>query len=296
MGYLFVHSPPPVLPTYVALVSASCFLYAAGTVLNDVFDRRIDARDRPDRPLPSGRVSLACAQAIGYVFLVSGLTAGGLAGWLSPDPLGSAARSALVAAALAVSIVVYDAWGKLTWGGPLAMGACRMLNVLMGMSVAGFPDRSGWQLAGYDGAQWAVAGGIGLYVAGVTWFARGETGRSQRWSLAGATGTMIAGLALLALFPGWGAYARGEVPLRVDPVIVWPMLVALLGLTVVRRAVWAVADPSPVRVQTGVQQFILSLIVFDAAIVLAVRGPWLAISVLLLLVPACVVGRWVYST
>ncbi len=35
------------------LVSSSC-LYLAGMVLNDVFDREVDARERPNRPIPFG--------------------------------------------------------------------------------------------------------------------------------------------------------------------------------------------------------------------------------------------------
>ena len=32
-------------------------LYAAGMVLNDAFDAELDARERPERPIPSGRIS-----------------------------------------------------------------------------------------------------------------------------------------------------------------------------------------------------------------------------------------------
>ena len=36
-------------------------LYIAGMILNDAVDAKIDARERPDRPIPSGRVSRRAA-------------------------------------------------------------------------------------------------------------------------------------------------------------------------------------------------------------------------------------------
>ena len=41
------------------LLGATACLYAGGVVLNDFFDRHLDARERPERPLPSGRVPAA---------------------------------------------------------------------------------------------------------------------------------------------------------------------------------------------------------------------------------------------
>ncbi|WP_235934646.1 UbiA family prenyltransferase, partial [Agromyces humi] len=36
---------------------ASVFLYSGGMALNDYADRRLDAVERPERPIPSGRIS-----------------------------------------------------------------------------------------------------------------------------------------------------------------------------------------------------------------------------------------------
>jgi 4-hydroxybenzoate polyprenyltransferase len=57
------------------LLAASSLLYAAGVVLNDVFDLEVDAVERPHRPLPSGRVSPAVARWLGWELLVVGLAA-----------------------------------------------------------------------------------------------------------------------------------------------------------------------------------------------------------------------------
>ena len=49
-------------------------------------------------------------------------------------------------------------------------------------------------------------------------------------------------------------------------------------------------------VQAAVKIGILSLIVLDASVTLAVAGPVWAVPILALLAPALVLGRWVYST
>ncbi len=44
---------------WLPLVLASAATYAGGIALNDVFDVEIDRVERPNRPIPSGRVSSA---------------------------------------------------------------------------------------------------------------------------------------------------------------------------------------------------------------------------------------------
>ena len=85
-------------------------------------------------------------------------------------------------------IVLYNAGLKRTPLGPVAMGGCRMLNVLLGMSVL----REPWRIE-----HWAVAAGIGIYIAGVTWFARNDARRSDRRQLVAATLVMLAGVGLV---------------------------------------------------------------------------------------------------
>ena len=135
MGFLFVHQRPWPVEPLLCLLAASSLLYTAGMVLNDVYDVEVDTRERPTRPIPSGRISLGWARFLGYEFLVFGIVLGWCAGYLTSDaPF--AWRSGVVATALAVCVVLYDAVLKKTAAGPIAMGACRFLNVLLGM----FPD------------------------------------------------------------------------------------------------------------------------------------------------------------
>jgi hypothetical protein len=297
MGFLFTHAALGSSDGWILglLLGASTCLYAAGVVLNDVFDFEADCRQRPERPLPSGRISLSAARWLGWELLVFGLALAWTVGFLMGD-----FRPGVVAALLAGSIVLYDAILKRTPVGPLAMGACRMLNVLLGMSTAAGAWRD---------EHWLVAACIGTYIVGVTWFARREAlshglptpdpsrpdgeACAGRWALAGATAVMLLGLGLLSLVP-----SRSEnlwPPLETQGNL-WYLLLCLLAGMIGLRCVLAIIEPVPHRVQTAVRVCILSLVMLDAAACLVVRGPAGAVAVLLLLVPAAILGRWIEST
>lgn len=291
MGFLFARQSLEPLGAFVCLAAASGLIYTAGIVLNDVFDIGIDRRERPERPLPSGRIALPLARTLGFAMLALGVLFGWLAGLAFPESGGPNWRSGIVASLLAVFVILYDAWLKRTPLGPLGMGACRFFNVLLGMSLAA--DLSPGGPLGYAPPQLVVAAGIGTYIVGVTWLARNEAGQSPIWQLLAAIGVMIAGVALLATFPGWRTGERP--PLYVEPWIL-AVLLALLMATVLRRGLTAVADPSPARVQAAVKHSILSLIWLDAAVCAAVAPLPYAFAIAALLIPALVLGRWVYST
>jgi 4-hydroxybenzoate polyprenyltransferase len=107
----------------VAAVAASVCLYAAGMVWNDVADRRLDAVQRPERPLPSGALSLAFAVSLGVALLALGLC-------ISPCRLHHGT--------IAVLVLAYDFLGKrIDWLGALGMGALRGLNLGTGLALGG---------------------------------------------------------------------------------------------------------------------------------------------------------------
>jgi 4-hydroxybenzoate polyprenyltransferase len=108
----------PSVRAVVLLAIAMTLFYVGGMFLNDAFDREIDARERPERPIPSGQVSAREVFTVGYALLAAGGALAIFAGGL---------RAALPAAALAGAIVLYDAWHKGNALSPVLMGACRML-------------------------------------------------------------------------------------------------------------------------------------------------------------------------
>ena len=130
---------------------------------------------------------------------------------------------------------------------------------------------------------------LGIYVCGLTWFARQEAKTSARVQLIAASFVVNAGLATLL---GFVIYApskpQGETALFV---------LAVIASTIMRRLLRAISWPEPALVQTAIKTMLLSLITLDATLVLFATGtPALAISVALLMVPAFLLSRWIPMT
>jgi len=280
LGFLVVQRSYQPGELLAELLAASSLLYLAGMVLNDLFDRDLDASERPERPIPSGRISPRTAAVIGFAMLVGGTALGWSASFASGQ-----LRPGLVATLLAVTVLAYDRFLKRTPLGPLAMGACRTMNVLLGMSAGDVR----WQTI-----HWLIAGGVGLYIVGVTWFARAEADRSNRPQLALALLVMLAGLGVLSQFPAWGDQLE---PLEISAPANWRFFWGLIALMVSWRCLCAIFDPSAELVQMAVRNAILSLIVIDAAssVPFAFRI-YYALAIVILIVPATALGRWIYST
>lgn len=146
--------------------AASLLLYGAGLLLNDVVDLEEDRRDRPHRPLPSGRLPVRSALRAALAF--TGL---GLAAAFAASP-----RAGLVGIALASHVFAYNYLLKRTRLGPLVLGMCRGLSLALG-ACAVLPAPPPGVLA--------AAGVLVLYVAVVSQLARGETAVPGRPRLVG---------------------------------------------------------------------------------------------------------------
>jgi 4-hydroxybenzoate polyprenyltransferase len=284
-GWMLIARPESVAPPpwpFWAVAAASLLLYAAGMVLNDVFDQELDRVERPERPLPSGQISRRTAAFVGWLAAAGGVAAGVVAAVLSGH-----AAVAGVAGALAAAVYVYDRHAKNTAVGPLVMGSCRSLNWLLGMTAAGGPTVA---------AEWLPAAGMGIYVAGITLFARFEaTVSSRRWLIL-STAVMSAGLAITGSFTVWLAGQGGSAWLARAGLDNWLLLWAVLSASVVYRAVLGIVTPQPGLVQRAVGNAIMTIITLDAAVVLAACGESWAIVGFLLLIPFLVGRRLVPPT
>lgn len=281
VGFVMVHgatlnhggSP---LAFCLLLVASSC-LYLAGMVFNDVFDHKIDAAERPNRPIPSGRVSLRNAIGLG-----SGMTAVGLAAAAVVGP-----TAMLVAALLTAAIFAYNGYLKKTSYGPVSMAACRFLNILLGCSaVAELGDV--WRAP-----QVNVAAALGVYIVGLTGFAKGEASDSNRRELAMATFIINAGLLGLLFLALNAEFGVGGGAPRLRVASAWFVIVMVVD----RMLTQALINPTPQSVQTAVKTMIFWMIPLDATMVYATTGDaWLAVGTALLLAPTAAIGRWVYVT
>ena len=276
-GYLLAGGRLDQVARWLPLCGASMAIYAGGIALNDAFDYEIDKAERPNRPLPSGRVSMNFAMTFGTISLLSGV---GLA-MLASRP------SAIVSIVLVCCVLLYDAGMKRTVLGPEIMGACRGLNLLLGLSIA----------ANFGGPwAWLAAGALAMFVAGLTVISRSEveTGRSSGV----VAGMVIQDVALLTLLSVALRSMSFPNPDLTRPIVPPEglLVLALVGLIVNRADGFAVFLPTPATIQSAVKTGVLSLVWIDVGLVAAVRGPGLALAVAAWWVPAFVLGKWLYST
>jgi hypothetical protein len=252
------------------LLASSAGLYLGGMVLNDVFDAHLDAVERPERPIPSGRISRRSSAIFGGLLLITGIGGAAIVG------LGSL----LVAGLTVIAVLLYDAYLKSTRAAPLGMGTCRFLNLMLGSS-AGASVTSVWQAA-----PMTVALALGVYIIGVTLFAKNEAVKSSTVGLLIATAIMLGGIGIDA----WRVTEFG-----VENAIPGSQMAFLiLGLNILMRSVVSIVNPVPARVQRTVGLMLLCIIILDALVVFGLTGnAQNAALVIALIVPASLVRRFI---
>jgi 4-hydroxybenzoate polyprenyltransferase len=232
---------------------ASVCLYWAGMALNDFADRKLDAVERPERPIPSGRVTPRQALAI-----AGGLTAAGL----GVSAAAGGRRALRVAVPLAATVWAYDVALKQTRLGPAAMAAARGLDVLLG--------------AGGSRSAVLPAVAVAGHTAGVTALSRGEVHGTSRAVAAAALGT-TATAAALAVLPtsrdDEGFVARSGT--KLDG-IMGAVLAGTYAVTVGRAQVAAMDRPDAATVRRATGAGIRGLIPLQAALAARAGAAWLA--------------------
>jgi 4-hydroxybenzoate polyprenyltransferase len=212
---------------------SSVSFYWAGMALNDWADRKLDAVERPERPIPSGRVSPDQALAV-----AGGLTAAGLG-------LARAAggRDTLkLAIPLAAAIWAYDTVLKNTPAGPAAMATCRALDVLMG--AAHNPKKA---------LPSAIA--VGGHTLGVTALSTGEVhGTSTRTANAALA---VTGLTALTAVTGARSWRD-----RLGALAFTGLYTSMVG----RAQYNATQDPSATTVRTATMVGIHGMVPLQAAL------------------------------
>ena len=286
MGYLVVLSDAGTFtlgvqdawPLAGLLVATFC-LYSSGMVLNDVFDIDEDKVQRSNRPLAAGVISLRVAARFGAGLMLAGILFASTAG----------IRGCLLGCAIAVSVLLYNRVLKKTPLAPLLMGLCRTLNVMLGMSYV-VSDKA--IFCGFEKHHLFIAVGIGVFVAGLTWFARTEARTSNRWLLSFGVAVMALGFVCLSSFPTDLAQS-GRLQLKPDST---GLLFAVLAILILYRAVAAIFDPRPERVQEGVIHCLRSLIFLDACVVAIVSHSSMAVLTIALLLPMLTISKWIRAT
>jgi 4-hydroxybenzoate polyprenyltransferase len=227
-------------PGEIALIAlAMSAFYVGGMYLNDFFDRAIDARERPTRPIVAGEIGAGPVSGIGF-----GLLAIGIALMI---PFGLAAT--LWGIALAGVIVLYDVWHKGNALGPTIMGLCRAL-VYLGAGAA---------MTGHVALALAIGAAVlAAHTAGITYAARQESLDTigSLWPMVMLAAPLIA--ALPAIASGWIVPVAVALLLAADAAAVWRLakrsvpgavpravsgLIAAISLVDAVAVAWAGGDP-----------------------------------------------------
>lgn len=236
----------------IKLVFASVFLYAGGVALNDVFDYKLDAIERPERPIPSGLIPLKSAALFGSVLLLIGIL------------LAFQVRliSGYIATALAFAIVLYDGFSKkYSFLGPFNMGLCRSLNLLLGISVFGVLPN--W---------WYIVIPL-VYIFAITLISRGEVHGNNKNHIIWAG--ILYGLVIFGVV--------SMVQIETDHILQTIPFLMLFAFLVFKPLMNAYRSNSPSNIKKAVIAGVLSLIVLDAAIAVGFSMWWYGLLVLLLL-------------
>ena len=226
------------------LILATTGLYGGGVVFNDVFDAELDAIERPERPIPTGKASRFGATRLGIVLLTVGVVAAAQVSLLS----------AVIAVFVAMGALIYDAWNKHNaLLSPINMGLCRGGNLLLGVSAIPAMVTERWFLALIPI----------FYIAAVTAISRGEVhgGKSS-------TGKLALLLLAIALC---GVLALGLLPYSIFAAL--PFL-ALLTAQVFPPFIAATKEPNADIIRKAVKAGVLSLIILDASMAAGFAG-WL---------------------
>lgn len=254
-GFVVQQMSPALLEDLVWLLIATAGLYAGGVVLNDFFDADLDAVERPERPIPSGRASRTGTALFGTFLLATGVGAAALV----------SLTSFLIAGAVALCAVLYDAAGK-HYGviGPINMGLCRGGNLLLGVSAVPMMLEPLWFLALIPVA----------YIGAVTAISRGEVHGGHR-----ATGV------LAILLVGGVSAVLFLLGIRADYRTVEALPFIVVFAVLVYPAFFRAArEPSAERIRKAVRRGVVSLVVMDAALAAGFAG-WIVGLVVLALLP-----------
>ncbi len=241
------------LLSVLLLCLATTGLYGGGVVFNDVFDAELDAIERPERPIPSGLVTKRQAAIFGLYLFFIGIISAFL---VAPLP-------GLIAICIALAAVIYDKWGKHhPFLGPLNMGLCRGLNLLLGISI---------QISALL-PHWGLAFIPVIYIASITMISRNEVHGGNRVLL--YTASLLYMLVIAGIF--YFAWINHTISLTV-------LFLLIFAWMIFRPLIAAMRRPSGINIGKSVKAGVIALIVMDASLAAAFGSVYPALIILFLL-------------
>jgi hypothetical protein len=271
-----------ILPAYAnvshlaILILSSLLLYVSGIVFNDYFDIEEDRKERPFRPLPSGKVTKQKA------FIIA--AASMLAGNILVFAVG--ATSVVISIILSVTIIVYNFRLKHTIAGPFTMGAARFLNVFLGASPA-FPALLFSNNNILILRIMLVSVSVFLYVIAISILSRMEIGATRSIQTVMGPFFIIFAVITMIIFVGLvGVF-------KIDLVL---SLTLFAGAVIITFKQTIFKDYSSSGIQKAIKILVLSIIILDSVFVSGTAGLYYGLATLLLIIPSIVLARKLYVT
>ncbi len=275
-----------VIAGVVCSVLAAVALYWAGMIYNDLADLADDRAAGRSRPLVEQRIPIRSARSTLVGLFGFGLVAAVVAGSVASERQQWAPVLG-IAATLAALIYLYDGPLKRLPFAPVLMGGCRVCSFLLGgvtVLVASSPQSTllGQSIVGLPAVLWGFALSMGVYITGLTTFARREAGGQRTVHLTIGLLVMIAGVVGLAFSP-W--LADGVPRWRIDTRFVFPAAMVLVTGGTLLKAIAAIRRPSAGSIGQTIGSGITSIIPVAAVIAMLAGGPVPAIAIAALMLP-----------
>ena len=154
IGYFFSLSETGVV-SFPFLFLTSGMLFCSGMIFNDYFDLQIDKKERPDRPLPTKKISKQNALLLGVIFLILANFFAYVVGYYS----------LIISLIMTILIISYNYKLKfISFLGIFNLSFIRFLNILLGFSILSIT---------FDVIQYAIP--IGIFVGGISILAKNES-------------------------------------------------------------------------------------------------------------------------
>lgn len=256
---------------FLLLVTISVLLYCVGIVLNDLYDFDIDKKERPNRPLPSGKISRRSAIVLVAIFSTIALI-------LSLQ----VSFSTLVISSILFSVIFgYDKYLKNTHAGPFTIASARVMNILLGTSVS---------LRSVDSYSQIVTLTFVLiitfvYVSLIGFISRYEVhGFSDNTKLLLPRAIVATVISSIILFSLMGFF-------KLESLIILSLFSFIMIISFSR-----IYRRDSGRTQQIVRNMILSIIVLDSTFLTGIIGIELGLVVLTLMAPLLVLANKMYMT
>jgi 4-hydroxybenzoate polyprenyltransferase len=240
-------------------------------VLNDLYDFDIDKKERPNRPLPSGKISRRSAIVLVAIFSTLALILSLLVSF----------STLVISSILFLAIFGYDKYLKNTHAGPFTIASARVMNILLGASVSFRSVDSYSQIVTLTFVLIITF----VYVSLIGFISRYEVhGFSDNTKLLLPPAIVATVISSIILFSLMGFF-------KLESLIILSLFSFIMIISFSR-----IYRRDSGRTQQIVRNMILSIIVLDSTFLTGIIGIELGLAVLTLMAPLLVLANKMYMT